>query len=115
MTTSRAKRLRKNSTDAERALWRILRSRQLGGHKFRRQQPLGPFIVDFVCLDARMVVEIDGGQHNEEEDIAYDQRRSQWSEKAGFRVMRFWNHEVLSELESVSDAISNALIARKLL
>jgi very-short-patch-repair endonuclease len=61
MTTSRAKRLRKNSTDAERALWNILRSRQLGGHKFRRQQPLGPFIVDFVCLDARMVVEIDGG------------------------------------------------------
>jgi very-short-patch-repair endonuclease len=87
MTTSRAKRLRKNSTDAERALWRILRSRQLG----------------------------DGGQHNEEEDIAYDQRRSQWLEKAGFRVMRFWNHEVLNELESVSDAISNALIARKLL
>jgi very-short-patch-repair endonuclease len=115
MTTSRAKRLRKNSTDAERALWRILRSRQLGGHKFRRQQPLGPFIVDFVCLDARMVVEIDGGQHNEEEDIAYDQRRSQWLEKAGFRVMRFWNQEVLNELESVSDAISNALIARKLL
>jgi very-short-patch-repair endonuclease len=112
MTTSRAKRLRKNSTDAERALWRILRSRQLGGHKFRRQQPLGPFIVDFVCLDARMVVEIDGGQHNEEEDIAYDQRRSQWLEKAGFRVMRFWNQEVLNELESVSDAISNALIAR---
>jgi very-short-patch-repair endonuclease len=112
MTTSRAKRLRKNSTDAERALWRVLRSRQLGGHKFRRQQPLGPFIVDFVCLDARMVVEIDGGQHNEEEDIAYDQRRSQWLEKAGFRVMRFWNHEVLNQLESVSDAISNALIAR---
>jgi very-short-patch-repair endonuclease len=112
MTTSRAKRLRKNSTDAERVLWRILRSRQLGGHKFRRQQPLGPFIVDFVCLDARMVVEIDGGQHNEEEDIAYDQRRSQWLEKAGFRVMRFWNQEVLNELESVSDAISNALIAR---
>jgi very-short-patch-repair endonuclease len=76
MTTSRAKRLRKNSTDAERALWRILRS------------------------------------HNEEEDIAYDQRRSQWLEKAGFRVMRFWNQEVLNELESVSDAISNALIAR---
>jgi very-short-patch-repair endonuclease len=99
MTTSRAKRLRKNSTDAERALWNILRSRQLGGHKFRRQQPLGPFIVDFVCLDARMVVEIDGGQHNEEEDMAYGQRRSQWLEKAGFRVMRFWNHEVLNQLE----------------
>ena len=115
MTTSLAKRLSKNSTDAERALWRILRSRQLSGHKFRRQQPLGPFIVDFVCLAARIVVEIDGGQHNEEEDIAYDQRRSQWLEKAGFRVMRFWNHEVLNELESVSDAISNALIARKLL
>jgi very-short-patch-repair endonuclease len=64
MTIAQAKQLRKNSTDAERALWRVLRSRQLGGHKFRRQQPLGSFIVDFVCLEARLIVEIDGGQHD---------------------------------------------------
>jgi very-short-patch-repair endonuclease len=112
MTTIRAKQLRKNSTDAERALWRVLRSHQLGGYKFRRQQPLGPFVVDFVCLEARLVVEIDGGQHNEEEDKAYDHRRSQWLHQDGFRVLRFWNHEVLTQLESVSEAISNALIAR---
>ncbi len=112
MTTIRAKQLRKNSTDAERALWRALRSRQLGGYKFRRQQSLGPFIVDFVCLEARLVVEIDGGQHNEEEDRAYDESRSQWLQQDGFRVLRFWNHEVLTQLESVSEAISNALSAR---
>ena len=112
MTTNRAKQLRKDSTDAERALWRVLRSRQLGGPKFRRQQPLGSFIVDFVCLDARMLVEIDGGQHNEKEGIANDQRRTQWLEKDGFRVLRFWNHEVLNQLESVTETILNALIAR---
>jgi very-short-patch-repair endonuclease len=112
MTTERAKQLRKNSTDAERMLWRALRSRQIGGHKFRRQQPLGLFIVDFVCLEARVVVEVDGGQHNEDEGPAYDQRRSQWLEKEGFRVIRFWNHEVLNQLDSVLDAISEALSAR---
>jgi very-short-patch-repair endonuclease len=112
MTTIRAKQLRKNSTDAERALWRELRSRQLGGYKFRRQQSLVQFIVDFVCLEARLVVEIDGGQHNEEEDRAYDESRSQWLQQDGFRVLRFWNHEVLTQLESVSEAISNALSAR---
>jgi len=110
MTIAQAKQLRKNSTDAERALWRVLRSRQLGGHKFRRQQPLGSFIVDFVCLEARLIVEIDGGQHDQEEDRAHDQRRSQWLEKKGFRVMRFWNHEVLNQVHSVCDAIGKALI-----
>ncbi len=112
MTTIRAKQLRKNSTDAERALWRVIRSRQLGGYKFRRQQPLGPFVVDFVCLEARLVVEVDGGHHDEAEDRAHDQRRSQWLEGAGFRVMRFWNHDVLNQLDSVSEAISNALSSR---
>jgi adenine-specific DNA-methyltransferase len=112
MTAIKAKQLRKNSTDAERALWRILRSRQVGGHKFRRQQPLGPSIVDFVCLEARLVVEVDGGQHDAEVDRVYDLARSQWLEKDGFRVLRFWNHEVLNQLESVSEAISNALSAQ---
>ena len=109
MTTVRARQLRKNSTDAERALWRAIRSRQRGGYKFRRQQSLGPFIVDFVCLEACLVVEIDGGQHNETLDKADDDSRTRWLEKEGFRVIRFWNHEVLNQLESVSDAISNAL------
>ena len=115
MTIEKAKQLRKKSTDTERVLRRVLRSRQLGGCKFRRQQLLGPFIVDFVCLETRLVVEVDGGQHNEDEDLAHDQGRSQWLEREGFRVMRFWNHEVLNRLESVCDAISNALSAQQCL
>ena len=89
MRTIRAKQLRKNPTDAEQLLWRELRSRQLRGHKFRRQQPLGKFIVDFVCLKARLVIEVDGGQHNQDEIAAYDKERSAWLQREGFRVLRF--------------------------
>jgi adenine-specific DNA-methyltransferase len=109
MTIERAKQLRKNSTDAERALWRVLRCRQLGGHKFRRQQPLGPFIVDFICLEARLVVEVDGGQHNHEENVVYDANRTAWLQNQEFRVLRFWDHVVLKQLDSVCDAIEKAL------
>jgi very-short-patch-repair endonuclease len=105
----RAKQLRKNSTDAERQLWRVLRSRQLAGHKFRRQQPLGGFIVDFVCFEKRLVVEVDGGQHNEPLQAANDSERSTWLEQQGFRVLRFWNHEILREIESVKETIARAL------
>jgi very-short-patch-repair endonuclease len=105
----RAKQLRKNSTDAERLLWRVLRSRQLVGHKFRRQQPLGEFIVDFVCLEKRLVVEVDGGQHDEPQQAAHDCERSAWLEQQGFRVLRFWDHEVLKQIEEVKDAIWRAL------
>jgi very-short-patch-repair endonuclease len=73
---NRAKQLRKNSTDAERLLWRVLRSRQVAGYKFRRQQPLDEFIVDFVCLEKRLVVEVDGGQHNEPLQAEHDSQRS---------------------------------------
>jgi len=105
----RAKQLRTNSTDAERQLWRVLRSRQLAGHKFRRQQPLGGFIVDFVCFEKRLVVEVDGGQHNEPLQAANDSERSTWLEQQGFRVLRFWNHEILREIESVKETIARAL------
>jgi very-short-patch-repair endonuclease len=105
----RANQLRRNSTDAERALWRVLRSRQVGGYKFRRQQPLGPFIVDFVCLEGRLVVELDGGQHNEEEQRANDESRTDWLQTQGFRVLRFWNHSVLKEPDSVCEAIVSEL------
>jgi very-short-patch-repair endonuclease len=91
----RAKQLRKSSTDAERLLWRVLRSRQIAGYKFRRQQPLGEFIVDFVCLEKRLVVEVDGGQHTEALQAAHDSERSAWLEQQGFSVLRFWDHEVL--------------------
>ena len=109
MQKIRAKQLRKNSTDAEHQLWRVLRSRQLAGHKFRRQQPLGGFIVDFVCFEKRLVVEVDGGQHNEPLQAANDSERSTWLEQQGFRVLRFWNHEILREIESVKETIARAL------
>ena len=94
--------LRHNMTDAERVMWNRLRSCQLNGHKFRRQHPFGDFILDFVCLEVKLVIEIDGGQHN---DSAPDLVRDQFLENAGFRVMRFWNNQVLNEIEAVVEAI----------
>ena len=107
---NRAKQLRKDMTDAERVLWRHLRSRQLAGHKFRRQQPLGRFIVDFVCVEKRLVLELDGGQHAESAQAAYDAGRSAWLENAGFRVLRFWDHEVLKNIDAIKEAIAQALV-----
>ena len=89
MSTTRAGELRNNPTEAERSLWQHLRLRQLGGHKFRRQQSLGPYIVDFVCLEKRLIIEVDGGQHSEQK--AYDAERNTWLEVQGFHVLRFWN------------------------
>ena len=97
------KELRKNSTDAECALWRRLRAHQLAGYKFRRQQPVGPYIVDFVCFEKRVIVELDGGQHSER--IVSDGKRSAWLQSQEFRMLRFWNHEVLQNLEAVTGVI----------
>ena len=99
----RARALRRLSTDAERLLWKGLRGRMLGGFKFRRQTWIGPFIVDFVCVEARLVVEADGSQHADAE--AYDAARSTWLEREGFRVLRFWNHEILTNGEGVLTTI----------
>ena len=107
MSTTRARELRNNPTEAERSLWQHLRLCQLGGHKFRRQQSLGPDIVDFVCLEKRLIIEVDGGQHSEQK--AYDAERNAWLEEQGFRVLRFWNHEVLQEIEAVKEVIVRAL------
>ena len=104
---SAARGLRKNPTEAERLLWRHLRVRQLGGHKFRRQQPLGPYIVDFVCLEKRLIVEVDGGQHAARAEK--DAQRVAWLKAEGFRVLRFWNTEVLQETEAVWETIRAAL------
>ena len=90
-------------TDAERLLWRHLRNRELGGWKFRRQYPVGPFIVDFICVEKNVVIEVDGGQHAENE--ALDLQRSAYLNKMGYRVVRFWNNEVLQETEAVLEAI----------
>jgi very-short-patch-repair endonuclease len=99
--------LRHNMTDAEQLLWRHVRRGQMNGFKFRRQHPFGDYILDFVCLEARLVIEVDGGQHAAHEEG--DAQRTAVLEMAGFRVLRFWNHEVLQDLEAVKDAIWQAL------
>ncbi len=96
-----ARTLRQNMTDAERLLWRHLRAHRLAGAKFRRQQPLGPYIVDFVHLGARLVVEADGGQHAGEADAV----RDAWLRGQGFRVLRFWNNDILRQPQAVLAAI----------
>ena len=96
-----ARDLRVNSTDAEQRLWQRLRNRQLGGHKFRRQVTVGPFIADFACIDDRLIVEIDGGQHSEQRDAA----RTEFLTSRGYRVIRFWNHDVLENIEGVLQSI----------
>ncbi|MGH8059611.1 MAG: endonuclease domain-containing protein, partial [Candidatus Entotheonellia bacterium] len=99
--------LRKHPTEAERTLWQHLRLRQLGGHRFRRQHPLGPYIVDLVCLEKQLVVELDGGQHSAQ--ASYDAERSAWLEARGFRILRFWNDQVLKEIEVVKEVIWDVL------
>jgi very-short-patch-repair endonuclease len=94
--------LRKHSTVAERKLWRYLRSRSLAGFKFVRQEPIGPYIVDFACREKRLVIEIDGGQHA---DNRGDAARDRWLLEHRYRVLRFWNDEVLENIEGVWDTI----------
>ncbi|HEX7129710.1 MAG TPA: endonuclease domain-containing protein [Rhodanobacteraceae bacterium] len=94
-----ARTLRQAMTDAERALWYQLRAKRLLGWKFRRQQLIGTYIVDFVCFEAKLVVELDGSQHAEQVDA--DARRTAWLESQGFRVLRFWNDAVLKEMGPV--------------
>ncbi|MEW6142494.1 MAG: endonuclease domain-containing protein [Chloroflexota bacterium] len=107
ITTTRI--LRKSATDAEIALWKRLRNRQLDGARFRRQHPVGEFVVDFVSLEHRLVVEVDGGHHNEPDSTCADKRRQEWLEKSGYRVLRFWNNEVLGNMEGVLARIQDAL------
>jgi very-short-patch-repair endonuclease len=101
-----ARLLRRRPTEAEQAPWRHLRLRQIAGYKFRRQQPLGPYVVDLVCLEARLIIEIDGGQHATSTN---DAKRTAWLESNGFWVMRFWNHEVMAATDAVVTAIEHAL------
>ena len=105
--TDRARALRQSSTDAERHLWNALRNRKLGGLKFRRQHAIGNYIADFVCLERRLIVELDGGQHADA--TAYDAARSAWLATQGFRVVRLWNTEFFEDLERAKGAIWAAL------
>ncbi|MFT4026768.1 MAG: endonuclease domain-containing protein [Novosphingobium sp.] len=100
-----ARRLRRDMTPAERRLWHALRDRRFGGWKFRRQETIHPSIVDFVCIAARLIVEVDGGQHSEEADA----KRTAALKAQGYRVIRFWNNEVLGNLEGVLIRLGEAL------
>ena len=105
-TLAKAKQLRRDMTKAERALWSILRNSQLNGAKFRRQQPIGPFIADFACQERQLIIEADGGQHAIGES---DANRTRFLENKGYRLLRFWNNDVLSNLDGVAATISAAL------
>ena len=107
MARVRARSLRKDATDAESLLWFHLRDRRLGNHKFRRQRPIGPYFADFACLEAKLIVELDGGQHVEAVD--YDETRTGFMVAQGFRVLRFWNNEVLAQTSAVLERILQAL------
>ena len=102
----KATELRQNTTDAERRLWAVLRDRRLQGYKFRRQHPIGRFIVDFACTKHRLVIEADGGQHDENPS---DARRTAWLESQGWRVIRFWNNDMLANTEGVMNTVLEAL------
>ncbi|MFB3059465.1 MAG: endonuclease domain-containing protein [Gammaproteobacteria bacterium] len=107
----KAKQLRSNSTDAERNLWAHIRNRRLEGWKFRRQLPIGRFIVDFACAELRIIVEIDGGQHAEK--IHYDLGRTRFLQSKGYQVVRYWNNEVLGNIEGVLEALTLTLSQRE--
>ena len=96
-----ARTLRKQQTEAEKRLWWFLRNRQISNCKFRRQQAVGPFIVDFLCLEKRLIVELDGGQHAERKE--YHEKRSKYLEQYGFNVLRFWDNEVWANMGSVAE------------
>ena len=104
---SRARSLRRNSTDAEIILWQHLRDRRLLGCKFRRQVPIGKYIVDFLCEDPPISIELDGGQHMEQE--RYDQTRTNWLQANGFLVLRFWNNDIAENLEGVLESLFSTI------
>ena len=107
ITTSRARSLRRGMTDVERILWRALRGKQLERNRFRRQHPIGQFIADFACIEQKLVIELDGGQHQEQ--LAYDEQRTVLLQAQGWRVLRFWNNDVLNNLDGVLSTIVDNL------
>jgi very-short-patch-repair endonuclease len=111
--TYRARDMRRTPTDAERKLWQLLR-RKIFGVRFRRQQPIGPYVVDFYCSPARLVIELDGEQHGVGQAAKYDELRTLWLQQRGYMVLRFWNDEILREDGETIDRILTAMIARGL-
>lgn len=107
MNTFYARKLRKNPTQAEYRLWYFLQKRRLLGHKFRRQQPIGPFIIDFACMEQKLLIELDGGGHATQKN--YDHSRTAWLASRGYCVLRFWNNEVTSNIRGVLEVIMRKL------
>ncbi len=102
-----AKIMRKHPTDAENLLWQYLHAKKLGGFKFRRQHPIGKYIVDFICLKKKLAIELDGGQHAKKRVASEDRTRDEWMKSQGFKILRIWNHEVLQNLEGVLEIIAD--------
>ena len=108
--TQYARNMRQQPTEAEARLWHFLRAKQLFGLKFRRQQPCQNYIVDFICHEIKLIVELDGGQHNEADKLDYDQQRTENLELEGYQVLRFWNNDVLANIEAVLETIRLACL-----
>ena len=106
--TNKARSLRKNKTDVKQLVWKYLRNRQQYNYKFRRQFPIEPYVVDFACLELKLIIELDGGQHANR--INYDDQRSSFLEQRGFKVIRFWNNDVTENTEGVLEAIRLAIL-----
>lgn len=104
-----AREMRGSMTDAEALLWRLLRNRRIAGAKFRRQHPLGRYILDYYCLEKKLCIELDGGQHGEA--ASYDKRRDDWLHEQGISVLRFWNNQMLAETEAVMEVIYQTIIS----
>jgi very-short-patch-repair endonuclease len=107
-----AKTLRKSQTDAEKLLWKYLRAKQMEGLKFRRQQPIGNYVIDFICLEKSLVIEVDGGQHA---DNKKDKERDAWLKSEDFKVLRFWNNDVLTNMKGVLEVIRENCLNHPLL
>ena len=111
MANERARRLRRESTDAERIFWSRVRNSQLSGVKFRRQHPIGSYIVDFVCLEHHLIIEIDGSQHDEPEQRRHDDKRTAWLNAAGYSVQRYWAWDVTRDVDQIIWEIRQCLSA----
>ena len=112
LLTDRRRELRRNQTEAEKVLWGHLRNKKIQSLKFWRQYSVGPFIVDFYCPSKRLAIELDGGHHSEEASSVYDQERTDYLNGKDIRVIRFWNNEVLNNIEGVLNRIEQSLLAR---